>query len=297
MKKKVLITGSRGLIGLGLIQTVPREFEVIPTVRKNILSKKIDFKLLDITDKAKLVSFFDKYKPDIIIHAASMGSVDYCETHKEEAKKVNVAGTYNLLKEARKRNIHFVFLSSNAIFDGLNPPYSERSRPHPVNYYGKTKLMAEEMIRRDIKNYLIIRLVQAYGWNSVAERENPVTWLLNNLKNNIITYLVNDTYVNPVLNIDAAKKIWKLILNNKKGIFHIAGKDSVNRYEFGVLTAKVFGYDPRLIKSVDSNYFKGIARRMPDTTYKTEKIEKTLNMESLSLIKGLREMRRKHYEV
>ena len=126
-----------------------------------------------------------------------------------------------------------------------------------------------------------------YGWNNSNQRSNAVTWLLDRLRRAEPTKLVNDTYVNPIYNLQAAENIWKIIKLGKSGIFHLAGRDRVNRYEFGLITARIFGFDDRLLEPVSSDYFPGIALRMPDTTFATTKMIEGLSSRPLSLQAGL----------
>lgn len=283
MHKTILITGSTGLFGRAFLQLADKSYTIYPNPE--------DTERLDITKKRDVMNFFKAHQPTIVVHAASIGSVDYCEQHKKEAYEVNVKGTRNIIAACKRYQAKLIFLSSNAIFDGTEAPYSEKSKPSPINYYGKTKLMGEMSIEKSGIPYAIVRLLLMYGWNNPMQRDNPVTWLLKKLESKQEVKLVNDTYTNPVYNEQAAEAVWQIIKKNKEGIFHIAGKDRVNRYEFGVMVAKIFGYDTKMILPVSSDYFSGIAPRMPDTTYDTKKMEKELQIKPFSLVVGLRKMK------
>ncbi len=297
MKKKLLLTGSTGLFGRAFLELADKNYFIYPTYSGGTAISsdlKKSFIKLDITKKKDISAFFKTYQPSIVVHAASIGNVDYCEKHKKEAYEVNVVGTRNLVIACAQYKAKLIFLSSNAVFDGNNAPYSEKSKTSPLNYYGKTKVMAENLIKKSEISYVIARLVLMYGWHHSFGRENPVTWLIKKLKNKEKVKLVNDTYTNPIYNMHAAKAMWKIIKDNKKGIFHIAGKERVNRYEFGVKVAKIFGYDVSNLEPVTSDYFSGIAKRMPDTTYNTQKMEKELGIRPFSLAIGLRNMKKQH---
>ena len=246
--QKILLIGAIGLLGQALLRTKSK-FSVVPLFYKNIdLESNCSRSVLDITDKKSVLRQVAIIKPSIIIHAASIGNVDYCEKHQEEAHKVNVEGTQNLVDACQQHNAKLVFMSSNAVFDGKSPPYNEKGKVNPINFYGKTKALAEEIIQRSRIDNVIVRLILMYGWNHPKVRENPVTWLLKKLEKKEVTKLVNDTYTNPLYNMQAAQAIWTLIKRNKTGIYHIAGKEKVNRYEFGVKVARVFGYEIKNIK-------------------------------------------------
>lgn len=294
-KMTVLVTGGKGLLGLALLATSPQQYEIIPTVFRNIEDGKVNsrtFVRLDITNKTEVNKIFRKFKPDVVIHTASQGNVDYCEKNKKEAFKTNVVGTRNILDACNKWGSRLVFTSTNAIFDGKNPPYSEKSKPNPLNYYGQTKLSCEKMIRLSGVRHCIVRLVLMYGWHHPMERKNPVTWIIESLNQDKSIHLVNDIFNNPIYNLEAAKAIWKIIEIDYRGTIHLAGKDRVNRYELGQQIAKVFGLQKKLLIEVGSEYFGELAPRMPDTTYSTEKMTKILKITPKSLTVGLRDMKK-----
>ena len=183
-----------------------------------------------------------------------------------------------------------VFISSNAVFDGLEAPYNEFSKINPVNYYGETKAVSENEIKSANIKFTIVRLVLMYGWNNINSRPNPVTWLIDRLSKNEKTALVNDTYVNPIYNLQAGETIWKLIEKEKVGLYHLAGAESINRFDFGMKTAEIFGKNKDLLSETDSSYFPSIAPRMPDTTYDLTKIKREIGYVPLNIEQGLTKM-------
>lgn len=291
-KKKVIITGAKGLFGKALLGVLKKDFELYPFSSQRSLNKDgFIYTQADVTDIEVIERVFEKIKPDIVIHAASLGNVDFCEKNQARAYAVNVKGTGNIIAACEALGAKIYFTSSNAVFDGIKAPYAENSKVSPVNYYGKTKVLAEELVRDSGLDYVIARLTLMYGWNNPTQRANPVTWLLGKLKNKESVKLVNDTYVNPILNTQAAEYFLKLLLLNVSGVFHVAGGERINRYDLGIKTAEIFGYDTSLIEAVDSDYFFGIAKRMPDTTYVTSKLEEITQISPLEIIDGLTKMK------
>ncbi len=292
--KKILITGASGLLGSGLIKTRPKDFELILVCyekRNNYKHPKVKNLSLDITNKNDVLEKVSKEKPNVIIHAASLGNVDLCEKEKEKARKVNVEGTENVIEAAKKIRSKIVFTSTNAVFNGQKAPYREEDKPSPLNYYGKTKYQGEIFVQKSSLPFLIVRLITMYGWPQTASRENPVTWLLSRLINKEKVKLVNDIYFNPLYNLDAAEAIWRLIQKNKTGIYHIAGKERTNRFDWGIVEAKIFGLNSSLINPVPNSFFKDIAPRPYDTTYNISKIKKEIGFKPKSLKEGMTHMR------
>lgn len=290
--KKILFTGATGLLGKYFFNSTHSGFEIFGTYNKNSNLKKKNCFPLDISNKSEVEELVKKIKPDYIIHAAAIGNVDYCETHKEEADRVNVQGTKNVADAAKKTGAMIIFTSSNAILDGKNPPYDENALPNPLDYYGKTKLKGEQIIKEGGALYAIIRLMTMYGWAPIGGRNNPVGWVIEELKKKNEINVVNDIYNNHLYAAQAVDVIWEIIKRNTKNeIYNVAGGESINRYDLAVLTAKVFGLDPKYINSVSSDFFKNLVPRPKNTTFDTSKIEKDLGIKPLKIIDGLKRMK------
>lgn len=279
---RVVFTGITGLLGGYFLKNRDPGFEIIGVSRKNF----------DITDKRKVLDFIKKINPKIIVHAASLGNIDYCEKNPNEAYKVNVEGTQNIIDAAKRINAKTIFLSSNAIYDGVNPPYDEKSNPNPIDTYGKTKFEAENAIIKSDLDYVILRLITMYGWPNPGGRSNPVTWVIDNLKKGERINVVNDIYNNHLWAGQAAEVLWAIIKREKNtDVYNIAGGDCISRYDLALKVAKVFGLDSSLISSVSSDFFKDIAKRPKNTCFKTLKMERELGIKPLTVDEGLRLMR------
>lgn len=289
----VLITGGTGLLGQALLSTLGAGHHITLLHRRDYKQNDngIDEVVLDILDRESLADLFLTRSFDAVIHAAGIASVDYAEQHEEEAWRSNVLGTQNVLDEALKKDLHFTFVSSNAVFDGQHAPYRENDQMNPVNRYGRMKVECETLIKRRCPEAAIVRPILMYGWQPPQTRTNPVTWLLHRLTRSEPTYLVSDVYENPLWSCHCAQAIWRVIELAKAGIFHIAGGDVVNRYELAKAVAAVFGLDAALLHPVDSTFFPNIAPRPRNTSFLTERMQDELGMVPLSLVDGLSRMR------
>lgn len=294
--RKILFTGGKGLLGKYFMKNIPKDYFVFATFLRNKENedkkKNIKYIKLDIRERSNVRKVLNNYKPEVIIHAASLGNVDYCEKYRKEAWEANVEGTINIAEEARKINASLLYLSSNAIFNGVNPPFSEKSRPFPVDYYGITKLEAEKEIKKRHKNYIIVRLMTMYGWNNKNERQNPVSWIIEQLKSGKELKIVNDIYNNYLYADDAALVLWKIILKNKKNeIYNVAGSECISRFDLALKVAKVFNFDKKLLIPVSSDYFVSIAPRPKNTCFDIKKIVTILDAKPNDVLNGLRLMK------
>lgn len=283
MKQKVLIIGIAGLIGGAVAEVFRknRNFQVVGADK--VTSKQIQF--LDITKKNEVSRFIKKIKPAIIILTAAFTNVDACQTQKRLARDVNFKGAENVARAAKGNSSKLIYLSTSYIFDGKKGNYRENDKPHPINYYAQTKLEAEKIIQKELKDYLIIRTNWVFDLGYDAR--NFIVRLLDNLKNGVPIKVPVDQYGNPTLARNIAWGIEELITKNKKGIYHMVGRDKMNRYEFAKKVAKFFNLNPKLIIPVSTSSLRQKAKRPKKDDLNIDKARKELKTKLLSLQEAL----------
>jgi len=285
---RVLIVGASSLVGKGLINyyvnsNISDKFKIYITIRNNLNTPIPDecIYYLDIMDDAKVTCVLNVVEPDIIIFIAGEGSIDYCEKNKEIARKINIDALNNFIDIIENHKSHFMYLSSNAVFDGKGAPYNETSHPNPINYYGKLKFEAETIVRKRLKNrFTIIRPVLLLGISNKGRRQSAVEFFLYRLYHKERVRAVDDVFNNPLHTNYLADGIWKIIEKlgiSKNEIFHFGGRDRLSRYDLIVELSEYFGFNSDLVDRVDSSAFPHMTKRMPDTTYDTTKAQKMLN--------------------
>jgi dTDP-4-dehydrorhamnose reductase len=245
----------------------------------------------DVSDRMKMQSIFEWAKPDVVIHAAAIGSVDFAERNREETKRVNVGGTEVVVDLCQTYNSRLIYISSNAVFDGRTPFYSENAPVNPINYYGQLKVDAENVVRKGDIPWAIVRPILMYGWPYPGERDNPVVWWVNSLKNGNPIKVVDNVLSKPLPAWSCADVVWALIQQNRTGVYHAAGRDHISLYRFALLTAEVFGLDASFITPVPDSYFPEIAPRPQDTSFDTTKIETELGVKTVGVKDGLLKMK------
>jgi dTDP-4-dehydrorhamnose reductase len=293
--KKLLITGGTGLLGKGMEETAPKDVQIRSLHQREytVESSKAHHAVLDIRDKQKVDRLFDDEEFDIVIHAAGIASVDYVERHYAESLESNIVGTLNITSAARKKGCHLVYVSTNAVFDGTQAPYKETDALGPVNKYGSLKAECERLVIETLERYTIVRPILMYGWNHSVSRPNPSTWVFEKLLRGESIEMVTDVYENPLYNIQCADALWEIVKRKPSGVFHLAGGEIVNRYEFALKVAQVFDLDASLIRAVDSTFFPSIAARPKNTSFDTRRMESELGVTALSVEEGLRDMKRR----
>jgi len=292
---KILITGGTGLLGKALVETSKRSAHIVCTHLGNCDPKdttRAKYKILDIRDEKRYTELYKEFRPEVTIHTAGVGSPDYAERHKEEARGINVSGTQNILRNCERFRSALIYISSNGIYDGLKAPYSEDDEARPINYYGRIKLEGEEACRASSVRFSIVRPILLYGWNYPDGRQNIATFALSRLKKNEEVFAYNDVFINPMFAPACAEVIWKIIASERYETFNIAGKGTVSIYRLVKSIAETFGFDPNLVIPVQQGFFNELVKRPKDTSYNTDKMRDVLGIKPLLLDEGLRLMKK-----
>lgn len=283
---RCLLTGATGLLGNNLLFHIPKDWELFVTVNRNPPQNRFPAIIkpikLDLKNWGQVNLAVQSIHPDVVIHTASIGDIDYCQRNRNMAWELNVAATRYLLEACAPFDSIFVFVSTIYVYDGNTPPYDENSIPNPLNYYAETKLQAEVLVQRLCKKPIILRPSTLYGWHLPEQRANCLTWLLHRLLNGENSKIVNDVLNNLMWVGDTSKALISAVEKKATGLFVLGGPSATNRYEFSTKAARVFGFSPRMISPVGSNYFPGLTPRPKDTTCIIKKQREVLGVSPLT---------------
>lgn len=221
--KKVLITGANGMLGSSLIEKLNYN---------NIFGFSSED--LDITNRVNVKSVLSKVNPDIIIHTAALTNVDFCEINKDKAYLVNTIGTQNLVDFCLDRDILFVYISSTGVYgtQKKKEAYNEFDAINPTTVHHKSKALAEEVVKNQLKKYLIIRTGWLYGGSIENQKNFVYKRYLEGLNKNTIysddSQIGNPTYVGNLSN-----QIELLLKENLYGLFNcVDDAQHVSRYDY-----------------------------------------------------------------
>jgi len=287
---KLLITGASGLYGSKLAQkALAKGLEVYSTDIQR-LSAYGNFVKLNITDKIHVEEVFKSLKPNVVVHAATLTDVDKCETNKELAWKINVEGTKNVVEAAKATDSFIIYISTDYVFSGEKGNYKEIDAPNPINYYGITKLKAEEIVQTQ-KEYLIARPSVIYGSTPAAGKINFALWLIETLRKGEHAKIITDQWNSPTLNTSLAEMTLEVVERKLTGIYHLCGASKVSRFEFAEEIADVFGLDKNLLDKVTSSEFAWPAKRPMDSSLDTSKAQSSLKNKPLNMAKALEQLK------
>ncbi len=289
---KILITGANGFLGYYLVeQLLAKNFSVTATGKGECrlpFTHNMNFQWLsmDFTDPFSIHDVFENIRPDVVIHAGAMSKPDECETNQMLAYLVNVEGTVQLLINSADIKSFFVFISTDFVFDGKKGMYNENDIPNPVNYYGRTKLEAEEAVKEYEFDWAIARTVLVYGKNH-SGNSNILMIVKEKLEKGEEYNVVDDQVRTPTYVEDLARGIIAIIEKKATGVFHLSGKDILTPYQMAIKTAQHLKLDSSVINKVTASTFSQPAKRPVKTGFVIDKAREELGYEPLSFDEGL----------
>lgn len=194
--KKIAITGILGYIGSKLAVDLLREgYEVFGV--DNLFDPKVQeisdarFDNVDVRDYENLSKSIKD--ADCVLHLAALTGVEICDRLKDEALSVNTLGSFNVTRICAQRGIPIIYPSTVAMFGDVKKfPVKENAKRDPLNFYGKTKVISENLIRDMSENlgsfpsYIFIK-TNLYGYHFVDGKMVNKTVLINKFVDSAIS--------------------------------------------------------------------------------------------------------------
>ena len=296
--KKILITGSNGLLGQKIIYALinRKDVQVIATsLGNNRLIKKdgYTYESLDITNRSEVESVFNKYLPDVIINTAAMTNVDACETKREECWALNVSAVQNMVDvisaSKEKSDCQLIHLSTDFIFDGeKGSEYIETDIPKPQSYYALSKFESEKVLQKSNISWAIARTIIVYGIVDNMSRSNIVLWAKDALTKGQKINVVDDQFRSPTLAEDLADGCILIADKKAKGIYHLSGPETMSILDLVYNVADFWKLDKSVITPSKSDTLNQAAKRPPRTGLDMSKARKELGYAPHSFLEGLK---------
>ncbi|NNF04670.1 MAG: SDR family oxidoreductase [Rhodothermales bacterium] len=302
--RRVLITGANGLLGQQLVRLMGGlpQYDVLATGREStprFRGGSCGYSRLDITDSEDLRRTFLDFAPDVVVNCAALTQVDDCEEDRSRCWAVNTDAVAELAELCRTQGTRLIQVSTDFVFSGEDGPYEEDARPDPVNYYGRSKLAAENHARAaGLERWSIARTVLVYGAGRNLARSNIVLWLINTLSRGETVNMVTDQFRTPTYAPDLADGIERIVRFGKSGVFHLSGREYMSIHEMATRVAEFFGFDSDLVQPTDASTFTQPAERPPKTGFIILKAETELGFKPRSFEESLAHLARElGYEV
>ncbi len=291
-KPTLLVTGCNGLLGQKLVAAAARDYRVAGLDREEHAAVPCDdFYSVDITDRDRVLEVVDEISPAVAVNTAALTNVDACEKEKDLAWSVNVDGVRHLAEGCRRAGAVIVQISSDYVFDGEAGPYEEEAEPHPLGFYGTTKLESEQVLASSRLDWAVVRTNVLYGW-AQGIRANFVLWVISHLTADKYIRAAIDQYGNPTLADNLADGILLLISGDHRGLYHIAGADYMSRWAFALKIAKIFELNQELIAPVLSAQLSQRAPRPHWGGLRVDRAAQQMNLKVVGVQDGLTMMRK-----
>ncbi len=285
---KILGTGLSGLVGSRIVELLQSRHSF-----QNISLETG----IDIRDFEAVLQLMQDSNADVVLHLAAKTDVDGCEKDKVlgkegDAWKINVLGTKNIVSACQKTNTRLIYVSTDFVFDGENPPaggYTEEDIPNPVNWYALTKFEGEKLVRTATLPWVIARI--AYPYRATFPRKDFVRSIASLLKENKELEVVTDHIMSPTFIDDIARAFDILMQNNMQGVYHVVGSEHVTPFKAAGMIAETFGFSKEHIKqSTRMRYFANRAPRPFRLALKNDKIQR-LGARMLGFSTGLQQIK------
>jgi len=258
------ITGAGGLIGSALVRTAA---SFAPGRQVRGLQRTE----LDLTDDRAVRELFQRDKPGLLIHCAGLTKTPLCQQDPALARKLNVKVTARLAELAA--DIPLIFFSTDLVFDGRKGNYDETASPNPLNVYAETKIAAERIVLANPR-HTVIRASLNGGTSPTGDRgfneEMRRAWQAGKTLK-----LFTDEFRCPIPAAVTAQAVWSLAAKDQPGLYHLAGRERLSRWQIGRLLAGRWPQlNPRL-EAASLDEYEG-PPRSPDTSLNSGKIQKLL---------------------
>jgi dTDP-4-dehydrorhamnose reductase len=284
--KKTLVIGN-GFLGSHIITGFQNKgFETIGTYFNSDDHKNLK---IDVRNLESLDELISKIKPDTIVNCAANVQLDYLEKNSDIAFSINAQGAKNVAIIASKEKIRLIHISTDSVFDGKIGMYQENDIPNPINVYGRSKLLGEQLVEENSDDYVIVR-TNFYGFN---ENGNFLfNWMLNNLREKIPFIGFSDIIFNPLEITNLSDMIVEISNNKYNGILHLSSDKPISKYDFALKIATTFGLDQEYVKKGLVDDIDGlIAKRPKNTTLSNKKMKQLLNTKITSVDEGLQNIK------
>lgn len=253
-----LVTGVTGLLGSNAALELHHSYRVVGAARVVPAKVPVPFLSVDLSDGQDRTGLVEKAGPAVVLHSAAISSIDACEEDPALAHEVNVVASADLAKQAREAGAKFVYVSTDAVFDGERGSYSEADAPSPSSEYGRTKLAGERAVLEVNPEALVAR-VNFYGWSPTGQR-SLADFFYYRLKLGERVPGFDDVVVSTLYVGYLVDLLDQLVTVGACGIVNVVSREPTTKYDFGRRLARNFGFDEGLVFRANSSDHLAINR-------------------------------------
>lgn len=218
---KIVIIGSTGRLGAALMREYRNKFELTA----------FDHQALDLGDARQLRDQIGPLDVDLMINCAALTNVDHCETHRDEAFRVNAEAPGVLAEICRDKNAKLIHFSTDYVFDGeARAPYTEEDPTKPISVYGESKLQGERNVLAAEDRHLVVRVSWVFG----PDRPSFIDAIIKRARESEHVDAIADKFSTPTYTSDIARILPALFdLEPAHGVLHFTNFGACSWHEYG----------------------------------------------------------------
>lgn len=288
MKPKIIGTGLTSMVGSRFVELYQDKYQFI---NLDLVTE------VDITNQPIVEKKIGESDGGVVVHFAAFTDVDAAHQQKDDKAglcyRLNVLGTRHVAQSCKKNGKYLIHISTDFVFDGeKNSSYTEEDSPNPIEWYGQTKLWAEEEVVKSGVEHVIARITYPYR-AKFPEKLDIVRKIIQKLENDSLPPMFTDHIMTPTFIDDIALALEVMISKRPKGIYHMVGSSPVSDYELATNIAETFNLDKSKIKQGNLAEFLKTAKRPYSKRMATSnaKLKKDLGISMSTLKEGLSKMK------
>lgn len=221
--KNIIVVGSRGRIGSSLV----RRYSANPDFNVTGFARDT----LDLADPATIDDALCGLEFDLLINAAALTNVDYCEGHPDDAHQVNCAGPMKLAEICASKSARMIHISTDYVFGGDTPGMrNEDDSTAPTGIYGESKRAGEQAVLEVLADSgIVVRTSWVFG----PDRPSFPDMILQRAKENDVIEAIDDKWSCPCFSEDFAEYLELLFsAPAAHGIFHLCNSGACSWSEY-----------------------------------------------------------------
>lgn len=257
-RKRIAVIGSAGQLGMDIVKqfAASGDYEVLPWARGDV----------DVTRGDQVESAVTGSRPDVVVNCAALHRVDDCEERVADAFRINAQGAYEVARACNAVHATCVFISTDYVFAGdKGCPYTEDDHASAVNVYGVSKISGEMLVRNVSPNHVILRVSSLFGAAGPRGKgSNFIDAILAKARRAEPLRIVADQWMSPTYTKDAADALFRILLEDRRGVFHGSNAGRCSWYEFALEALQQAGI-AALVEPTSAGAYPSKARRPRDS--------------------------------
>jgi len=235
--------------------------------------------MFDAADRAGLDAALADLDFDVAINSVAVTRVDDCEKDPGPAVAINAHFAEALAKVCAAKKASLVQVSTDYVFGGQTQrtPLDEDAGAAPVNVYGATKALGENLARLEHDDVIVARVASLFGVAGASGKGgNFVETMIRFGRERGALKVVADQVMSPTSSWDAAEAILDLIkVEAPAGLYHVVNSGAASWHEFAEAIIDRAGVEAT-VAPIPTVEFPTPARRPPYSVLANGKVEKAL---------------------